>query len=196
MEHWRELARTVPGTLVLVIDSITTGLLSLFDRAHGKLQQVINMVLSLRRGLTVHLRPSAEQCPSEDLEEACRELDRLGTLHTAAGHLFVLCCAYLSLWGCPLWQTWEGRRTAAIDHAAEARRWLRSAAAHARAASAADRMADSFRRPSPGWDAWVLASLKHARCTIWMEMMAQSEVRRMRHAVILEFFDAWMILNQ
>lgn len=198
MENWRELARSVPRTLMLVVDGATTELLiSLIDRAHGRLQQVINMVLDLRRGLTVHPRPSDEQCPGEDLDEACDELGRLCTLHTAAGQLFVLCGSYLGLWSSPLRQrAWEDRRTAVASHAAVARRWLRSAAEHARAACASDRMAGSFLRRSPGWEAWVLGSLKHARCSIWMEMMARAEVRRMRHAVILEFFDVWMILNQ
>ena len=96
----------------------------------------------------------------------------------------------------PLWESWEVHRAAALDHAAEAQRLLRSAATHARAARAADRMADSFHRPSPAWDAWVAASLSHARRTIWVEMRAQAAVRRMCDAVALEFFDAWMILNR
>ncbi|KAG2586896.1 hypothetical protein PVAP13_5NG091467 [Panicum virgatum] len=197
MEEWRELARSVPGTLLLVVDGTTTRrLLASFDRTHGRLQRVVNLAVCLRSGDTDLGRPSAEPCPSVNVEETRRELDRLTALHGAAGRVFIICAMFLGHRADPLWESWEVHRAAALDHAAEAQHLLRSVATHARAARAADRMADSFDRPSPAWDAWVAASLSHARRTIWVEMRALAAVCRMCDAVALEFFDAWMILNR
>ena len=180
MEEWRELARSVPGTLLLVVDGTTARrLLASFDRTHGRLQRVVNLAVCLRSGDTDHGRPSAEPCPSVNVEETRCELDRLTALHGAAGRVFIICAMFLGHRADPLWESWEVHRAAALDHAAEAQHLLRSAATHARAARAADRMADSFDRPSPAWDAWVAASLSHARRTIWMEMRALASVCRM-----------------
>ncbi|RLN22444.1 hypothetical protein C2845_PM07G01090 [Panicum miliaceum] len=49
MEEWRELARTVPGTLLRVAEG-TIGLLGTLDSAHRKLAAFIRVVRSLQRG--------------------------------------------------------------------------------------------------------------------------------------------------
>ena len=108
MEEWRELARSVPGTLLLVVDGTTTRrLLASFDRTHGRLQRVVNLAVCLQSGDTDLGRPSAGPCPSVNVEETRRELDRLTALHGAAGRVFVLCAMFLGHRADPLWESWE-----------------------------------------------------------------------------------------
>ncbi|XP_062196696.1 uncharacterized protein LOC133899678 [Phragmites australis] len=203
MEEWRKLAEAVPGTLLIVAQDTTTGLLSTVESTHRKLAACVHVVGMYRTGARRNDigdatdAPLAGGFPSADLDGALRELARLGALHAWAGHVFVLYGARFGLQGVgdPLWQSWQQHRADTLGHAADALRRLRAAASHSRATEDAIRVARSFPRGSPDWNAWMSASLQLAPHAIVGTAMAFLALRRMRDAVAREFYDAWRALN-
>lgn len=94
-----------------------------------------------------------------------------------------------------LWQSWLGHHDEAARHVDEARRRLRSAmedlgAAHRVLFVIAGRPPGSA--PVVFWTSEAEQLLRRAEAEF---AVADNAVRRMREAVLLEFFDAWMVLS-
>ncbi|KAL6626800.1 hypothetical protein ACP70R_030526 [Stipagrostis hirtigluma subsp. patula] len=198
-EEWRELALGVPATL-LRVTGVITNLLETVDTAYSKLALGIAVNRRLRLGIEVNDNDFQDPPPvgtgaGTVIEFSRRELVYLRELHGKAGHVFAMYGALLGvLHGDPLWQRWEAHRAESLNHAAEAMQRLRSATSQARACGGAQVMAEVFPRLSPDWTSWIAATLNHYRRAIWEVTMARLALRRMRHAVNMEFFDAWMVL--
>ena len=204
MGEWRELARTVPGTLLRVAEG-TIGLLGTLGSAHRKLGAFIRVVGSLQRGGgsgdaiswdDVREQPNAGAA----LDDARRELVRLRELHSMASVVFVLCGGRARLApnpeADPRWQAWAGHRGETSGHGSRALQSLRAAASHVRASRDALLMARSLPRRSTDRAAWVAAAMNLWRRAIWATTEAMLAARRMRDAVTVELEDAWMVLNR
>lgn len=135
---------------------------------------------------------------SEHLDGAHGRIARLIATHAEAGHLFVHCAAHIGGLkggggGAPAWQAWEGHRADAVLHARDARWWL------CRAGGAVEAALDVFRvvegRSGSGSHRPREAKRlrRRARDDVSKALHALTD---MRHAIVLEFFDAWMVLNQ
>ncbi|RLN24996.1 hypothetical protein C2845_PM07G01080 [Panicum miliaceum] len=100
-EDWRDLAGTVPGTLMLVADG-ATGLLETVRTAHRKLAACARVLRVLETGGAIDA-DDLQEAPSAraSLEDACRELVRLHELHGRASHAFDLYDALLAALGTP-----------------------------------------------------------------------------------------------
>ena len=91
MGDWRELARTVPGTLLRVAEG-TIGLLGTLGSAHRKLGAFIRVGRSLQRGggNAINLGDVREQPNAGTvLDDARRELVRFRELHSMANVVIV-----------------------------------------------------------------------------------------------------------
>ncbi|KAL6627404.1 hypothetical protein ACP70R_031130 [Stipagrostis hirtigluma subsp. patula] len=200
-EEWRELARTVPTTLLEVFIGRTDQVNEMVDAARRKVTVSIYLARMSLIGVlvpenVVENPPPAGQNFSQVLEIARRRLHGLLELHASAGHVLVLYGAHVGLLqqGGPRWQNWEAHRADALDHAAEAMQRLRTAVSCAEASIDAIRVLGSFLPPSPDWNAWASATLNLYRRAMWAATMARLALHRMRGAITLEFFDALMIV--
>ncbi|CAL4951715.1 unnamed protein product [Urochloa decumbens] len=201
MEEWRELARTVPGTLLRVAEG-TIELLGTLDSAHRALAALIRVALSLLRGdadaVAVN-RGEVREHPDARamLDDARRALVRLRELHDMASQVFHLCATRLAPEAADaLWKTWSRHSGETSRHGSRALESLRSAASHARASRDALLMVRSLPRHSPEWTAWVLASMNLLRRAVWAATKARLAARRMRDAVAVELEDASKVINR
>ncbi|KAF8704934.1 hypothetical protein HU200_031178 [Digitaria exilis] len=199
MEEWRELARTVPDTLLRVAKG-TIGVLGAVDSAHQQLAAIVHVVRSLRRsdGLGAINWDDARHYPEAipTLDDARRELVRILELYSVAKQVFVLYGTCLGAEVHPLWQTWAGHGGETFGHGFRALRSLRSAASHARASRDALLMALSCPPRSPDWRDWISAALNLWRRAIWAGTKASVAARRMRDAVTVELEEAWIVLHR
>ena len=220
MERWRELAETVPGTLLTVALDTHGGLLGTVGSARTTLDAVARTLRELQeagaaqpgaiRDATAGLFVGAP--PSSALEGALRELARLEVLHAGAVQAYNLYArryAPVRATGGArealelLYQRWQDRLARAVLHARDARRKLRAAAAEARAAEDACRLLlRSFPHGAPD-DGWTSAAWRLALHAAVSAALALSALRRMRFAVALEIHDVWalergrsMLINQ
>ncbi|CAO2161092.1 unnamed protein product [Urochloa humidicola] len=178
MEEWRELARTVPGTLLRVAED-TINLLGTLDSAHQALAAFIRLALSLLRGDADAVAISREEVREQPnahatLNDARRALDRLRELHHMACQVFLLCTTRLTREADALWKTWARHSGEASRHGCRALESLRSATSHFRASKDALLMVRSLPRHSPEWTAWVSAALNLFRRAIWAATKARS----------------------
>lgn len=205
MEEWRNLARTVPATWLFVSNqtSVAGRIPRTIDQATHKLGAGIFLMQMRQWGFELNEnhwllgRPPAWYSAAAILDDARRDLLYLRTLHTSAGHVFLL---HRMIRGIhqddPVLLGWEAHRADAVRHAALALQRLRSAASHARARRHAFLVADAFPRLSPDWTDWLKAAVELARFAVRDAIVALHDARRMSRAVTLEFFDAWMVLNR
>ncbi|CAL4951636.1 unnamed protein product [Urochloa decumbens] len=203
MEEWRELARTVPGTLLRVAEG-TIGLLGTLDSAHQALAALIRLALSLLRGDAAAVAINRDEVREQPdaratLDDARRALVRLRELHDTASQVFLLCGTRLAAEADdpdPLWKTWARHHGETSRHGSRALESLRSAASHFRASKDALLMVRSLPRQSPEWMAWVSAALNLLRRAVWAVTKARLAARRMRDAVAVELEDASRVLNR
>ncbi|RCV24750.1 hypothetical protein SETIT_5G111200v2 [Setaria italica] len=191
---WRDLAGTVPGTLMLVADG-ATGLLETVRTAHRKLAACVRVLRVLEMGGAINA-DDVQEAPSAraSLDDARRELVRLRELHGTASHVFDLYHALLQgLEDEPRWRRWERRSGETSRHACHALRGLRSATSHLMASRNALLMARSFPHLSTDWTAWISAALNLLRRSMWASAMAAFATNQMRDAVAEELQDAWMV---
>ena len=130
MEDWRDLAGTVPGTLMLVADG-ATGLLETVRTAHRKLAACARVLRILEMGGAINA-DDLQEAPSAraSLDDARRELARLLELHGRARRAFDLYDVLLGLGDEPRWRRWERHSGETSRHARHALRGLRSATTH------------------------------------------------------------------
>ncbi|CAL4977921.1 unnamed protein product [Urochloa decumbens] len=202
MEEWRELARTVPGTLLRVAEG-TIGLLGTLDSAHQALATLIRLALNLLRGDAAAVAINRDDVRDQPdaratLDDARRALVRLRELHDTASQVFLLCGTRLATEANPdaLWKTWARHHGETSRHGSRALESLRSAASHVRASKDALLMVRSLPRQSPDWVAWVSAALNLLRRAVWAATKARLAARRMRDAVAVELEDASRIVNR
>ena len=209
MERWRELAETVPGTLLTVALDTHGGLLGTVGSGHTTLGAVAGTLRVLPegappgdiRGATAGLFGGAP--PSSALEGALRELARLDVLHAGAGQAFNLYARRHALARATggdrkalelLYQSWqEDSLSDAVLRAWDARRKLRAAAAEARAAEDACCVLRSFPHGAP--DDWTSAAWRLALHAAVSAALAFHALRRMLDAVALEIHDVWRMLS-
>ncbi|CAL4958270.1 unnamed protein product [Urochloa decumbens] len=179
MEEWRELARTVPGTLLRVAEG-TIGMLGTLDSAQQALAALIRLALSLLRGDAAAIAINRDEVREQPdaratLDDARRALVRLRELHDT---------------------TWARHHGETSRHGSRALESLRSAASHFLASKDALLMVRSLARQSPEWMAWVSAALNLLRRAVWAATKARLAARRMRDAVAVELEDASRVLNR
>ncbi|KAL6627401.1 hypothetical protein ACP70R_031127 [Stipagrostis hirtigluma subsp. patula] len=195
-EQWRQLARTVPGALLLVATSEADKVLTCLDSAHRRLLWTMAVdLLEIGRKGNPPQRPSGRSVPA-----SYGEVARLGGLHAAAGHLFALCAERLGLprgddAAGARWRAWDGRRSEAARHADEALRRLRSTMTDLQAAAQVLVVLQSRPPESPPRVAWTSEAEQLVRHAVGEVAAARDAVRRMRDAVFLEFFAAWAVLT-
>ncbi|KAF0920764.1 hypothetical protein E2562_036847 [Oryza meyeriana var. granulata] len=141
---------------------------------------------------TVRQRRRGITNTSELLDGANDKIARITATHAEAGHLFVHCAAHLGgLQGGAPWQAWECHRADAVRYAKDARCCL------CRAGGAVEAAGDVFRvvqwRSGSRLPREAKDLLRGARGDVSKALHA---LRDMHHAIVLEFFDAWMVLNQ
>jgi len=187
MEDWRDLAGTVPGTLMLVADG-ATGLLETVRTAHRKLAACARVLRILEMGGAINAA-DLQEAPSAraSLDDARREL------HGRASHAFDLYDVLLGLEDEPRWQRWERHSGETSRHACHALQGLRSATSHLLAGRNALLVARSFPHLSADWTAWVSAALNLLRLAMWASAMAMFATRQILDAVKVELEDAWMV---
>jgi hypothetical protein len=200
MEEWTALARAVPDTLLRVAAD-TIGLLGALDTAHRKVAAVINLLLGIRRGDVAAISLGSDGVREQPdartvLDDARRELDRLGELHHMASQVFVLYATRLGPEVDQQSQTWAGNHGKTVGHGSRALQSLRYAASHVRAGKDALLMAQLFPRLSPEWTAWASTALYLFRSAIVEEIKARHAARRMHDAVTVELEEALVILNR
>ncbi|OEL33145.1 hypothetical protein BAE44_0005836 [Dichanthelium oligosanthes] len=152
--------------------------------------------------LTGNLRQVPRGQPPQD---SSGEVSRLIALHAAAGHVFARCAARARRTGQlqgdddhddagALLRVWDGHRAEAVRHADEAMRSLRSATTDI--AAVLQVVSVVYRRPaeSPPRVAWASEAEQFLRPAAGEVAAALDAVRRMRHPLVLEFFDAWAVL--
>ena len=193
MEDWRDLAGTVPGTLMLVADG-ATGLLETVRTAHRKLAACARVLRILEMGGAINAT-DLQEAPSAraSLDDARRELARLLELHGRARRAFDLYDVLLGLEDEPRWQRWERHSGETSRHACHVLQGLRSATSHLLAGRNALLVARSFPHLSADWTAWVSAALNLLRLAMWASAMAMFATRQMLDAVKVELEDAWMV---
>jgi hypothetical protein len=212
MERWRELAETVPGTLLSVALDTGGGLLGTVCSAHTTLDAVAR---TLRRMLLEGAPPGdirdataglfCGASPSSVLEGALVELARLDVLHAGAGQAYNLYARRYALVRATggdrealelLYQRWQDHLRGAVLYARDARRKLRAAAAEARAAENACCVLRSFPHGAPDdWTlAWTSAAWRLALHAAVRAGLAFFALLRMHNAVALEFHDACRML--
>ena len=213
MERWRELAETVPGTLLSVALDTHGGLLGTVGSARTTLDAVARTLRELQeagaaqpgaiRDATAGLFVGAP--PSSALEGALRELARLDVLHAGAGQALNLYARRHALARATggdrealelLYQSWqEDSLSDGVLRAWDARRKLRAAAAEARAAEDACRLLlRSFPHGAPD-DGWTSAAWRLALHAAVSAVLAFHALGRMRDAVALEIHDVWRMLS-
>ena len=187
MEDWRDLAGTVPGTLMLVADG-ATGLLETVRTAHRKLAACARVLRILEMGGAINA-DDLQEAPSAraSLDDARREL------HGRASHAFDLYDVLLGLEDEPRWQRWERHSGETSRHACHVLQGLRSATSHLLAGRNALLVARSFPHLSADWTAWVSAALNLLRLAMWASAMAMFATRQILDAVKVELEDAWMV---
>ncbi|PVH39329.1 hypothetical protein PAHAL_5G480300 [Panicum hallii] len=192
-KDWRDLAGTVPGTLMLVADG-ATGLLETVRTAHRKLSACARVLRILETGGAIDA-DDLQEAPSAraSLDDARSGLVRLRELHGRASHALDLYDALLGLEDEPRWQRWERHSGETSRHACHALQSLRSATSHLLASRNALLVARSFPHLSAGWTAWVSAALNLLRLAMWASAMAMFATRQMLDAVKVELEDAWMV---
>ncbi|KAK3123415.1 hypothetical protein QOZ80_8AG0630460 [Eleusine coracana subsp. coracana] len=202
MEEWRNLAKTVPGTLFNVGVDIE-GLLVAVTITRSKLN-ALAMVLEGRRAeeaprgdigdnLSTLLGGAFLSLPFKDLDRAISELARLNALHARAGHAFFFYGGHVGLEGSDdnaAWLGWQQRHADALRHTQAALRRLRAAAWQARAAEDAIRSARSCSRGAPRWDAWMEAAIQLAIHAQFIVAMVFYRLLFMREEIAQEFHDA------
>ncbi|KAL6847960.1 hypothetical protein ACP4OV_022088 [Aristida adscensionis] len=193
-EAWRELARTVPGTLLLVATTGSDRALGCVDSSRRRLVAT-DVTDVLRLGQGGHPRPRRPAGLS--ITSSHGVVARLVGLHAAAGHLFALCAARLGLLprGDARWRAWEGRRAEAARHAGDALRRLRSAWTDLAAVAQVLLVLQGRPPGSPPRAAWTSEAQQLVRHAAGEVAAAWDALRRMRDAVVLEFFDAWAVLT-
>ena len=129
-EDWRDLAGTVPGTLMLVADG-ATGLLETVRTAHRKLAACARVLRILEMGGAINAA-DLQEAPSAraSLDDARRELARLLELHGRARRAFDLYDVLLGLGDEPRWRRWERHSGETSRHACHALQGLPSALRH------------------------------------------------------------------
>uniref|UniRef100_J3KWK8 Uncharacterized protein n=1 Tax=Oryza brachyantha TaxID=4533 RepID=J3KWK8_ORYBR len=180
-ERWRKLARTVPAVLMPIGTS---------RKAIRSTMKVKSAIKAVRR--TRSLSVSGEPSDYDLLDGAHGKIERISATHAKAGHLFVRCAAHLSgLQGGAAWQAWENHRADADRFANEARQCL-SRVESAIEAAGDVLLAVQWRRgrrlPQEARDL-----LHRAKDDV---SKALDALRDMHRAIVLEFFDAWMVLNR
>ena len=198
-EPWRQLARTAPGTLLRVATSEGEGVSKCLKSTHRRLRGY--SVADMLRERDAGNRPPTPRGRTVDASH--RKVKRLVALHDAAGHVLALCATRLGLR--PLrgrntdagarWRAWEERRAAAVGHAAEALRGLRSALTDL---TATVRILHVVSGKPPGFRAraaWASEADRLVRRATDEVVAARHALQRMRRAVVLEFFDAWAVLG-
>lgn len=187
-ERWMKLARTVPAILMRIGTS---------RKAIKSTMKGMKAMKAAKRGDGGVFSDQMRHA-SEHLDGAHGRIARLIATHAEAGHLFVHCAAHIGGLkggggGAPAWQAWEGHRADAVLHARDARWWL------CRAGGAVEAALDVFRvvegRSGSGSHRPREAKRlrRRARDDVSKALHALTD---MRHAIVLEFFDAWMVLNQ
>ncbi|TVU21738.1 hypothetical protein EJB05_31395, partial [Eragrostis curvula] len=201
-ERWRELARTVPGTLLRVAtsESAFTDVGSTAVKLRG---YTVADLLKDRAAAAGDGNGRSRLPPSKLADSSLRELERLAAQHDAAGHVFAHCAAHFGLTmeqgnddgdGAEArWKAWGEHRAEAARHSAEALRRLRSAMANLDAAARVTCVVSGGLAESPL--AWALEAERLLRQAGREATVALKAVPRMQDAVVLEFFDAWMLLS-
>ncbi|KAG2586898.1 hypothetical protein PVAP13_5NG086900 [Panicum virgatum] len=186
-EDWRDLAGTLPGTIMLVADG-ATGLLETVHTAHRKLAACARVLRILEMGGAINA-DDLQEAPSAraSLDEARREL------HGRASHAFDLYDVLLGLGDEPRWQSWERHSGETSRHACLALQGLRSATSYLLAGRNALLVAQSFPHLSADWTAWVSLALNLLRLAMWASAMAMFATRQKLDAVKVELEDAWMV---
>uniref|UniRef100_A0A0E0JEA0 Uncharacterized protein n=1 Tax=Oryza punctata TaxID=4537 RepID=A0A0E0JEA0_ORYPU len=182
-DRWMKLARTVPAILMRIGTS---------RKAIRSTMKAISAMKDAKRGgegFSDHMRHA-----SEHLDGAHDTIARLIATHAEAGHVFVHCAAHLGDLlggaGAP-WQAWKGHRADAVLHARDARWWLCRSGGAVEAALDVCRVVEG--RSGSGRPREAERLLRRARDDVSKALHALMGVR---HAIVLEFFDAWMVLNQ
>ncbi|RLN23295.1 hypothetical protein C2845_PM07G01060 [Panicum miliaceum] len=198
-ELWRQLARTVPGTLLRVATSEWDGVSKCLKSTHRRLlgYSVVEMLRTRDAGN----RPQTPRGRTVDASH--RKVRRLVALHDAAGHVLALGATRLGLRQLQggnadagaRWRAWEHRRAVAAGHAAEALRGLRSALTDLTAAVRVLHMVSGKPPKFRAREAWVSEADRLVRRATDEVVAARHALQWMRRAVVLEFFDAWAILS-
>ncbi|KAK3160396.1 hypothetical protein QOZ80_1BG0058940 [Eleusine coracana subsp. coracana] len=195
-ERWRDLAREVPGVLLRLAGSESEAILLCLESTDERLRShtVAELLETCRAARLGNIAPPPR---GRSIDTSHREVERLATLHDAAGRLFAYCAARLGLITAggdgvhAETRAWLGRRAEAARIAAEAQRRLRYASAYFVAAFRFLFLLSGWPSGSPLRVPWAYGVVELLRKAV----REAAAVRRMRHAVLLEFFHARRVLG-
>ncbi|KAF0920766.1 hypothetical protein E2562_036849 [Oryza meyeriana var. granulata] len=204
MHEWREIALKVPGTLMLIG---TAGMeaLRLIEVAARKFQERVGLLRELRQGTLVDVAvdnfadPDPEEVlPTEILEDAHREISQTAARHAKTHHVFVRYAAYLGIGiqDDPVCRSWDSHYQDAMGHTDKALKRVINAVSNAEAGKDAVAMIEILPYRCPLWEGWALEAQNLTTLATLNAALAMEDVRRARHDVALEFFDAWIILRR
>ncbi|KAL5227730.1 hypothetical protein ABZP36_015995 [Zizania latifolia] len=198
--RWRDLALTVPGTLMLVATRMEA--FNLIEVAQSKLDERAKLIRRIRQG--ARLETAVENfadpvpegvLPSDVLEDARRAISHSAALHASIGHIFVSYCKFLGINDEPPCESWNGHYHEVIEITDEALDRVSDTASQAEAVKDIVVIVGSLP-DSPLREHWALAGEQLMNLAANNATMALIELRQMRHTVSLEFFDAWTILRR
>ncbi|KAG8053413.1 hypothetical protein GUJ93_ZPchr0001g30052 [Zizania palustris] len=200
--RWRDLALTVPGTLMLV--STRMEAFNLIEAARTKLDERAKLIRMIRYGARLetaveHFADPVPEgvLPSDVIEDARRAISHNAALHASIGHIFVSYCKFLGINddepACERWKSHFHEAVAITDEALDS---VNDTASQAEAVKDIADIVGSLPVGCPLREHWALAGEQLMNLAANNATMALVELRRMRHAVSLEFFDAWVLLNR
>ncbi|KAG8053412.1 hypothetical protein GUJ93_ZPchr0001g32314 [Zizania palustris] len=134
--------------------------------------------------------PPAGVCPTVILEGVSRELVRLIELHGVAGHVFAVYGAHFGIQDDPR------RQSCQLPLHRGAAEGVLCPVAYLREHGRRPRGPGLAAPTVPPRNSWMSADEDITCRAVHEAAMTLQEVHRMRHAVVLEFFDAWMVLNR
>uniref|UniRef100_A0A0E0JE95 Uncharacterized protein n=1 Tax=Oryza punctata TaxID=4537 RepID=A0A0E0JE95_ORYPU len=202
LDKWQELARTIPGALMLVA---TGGLkaLRLIRDAHGKLQERVAVLRENLRQETPAAVPVEDNftepeggiCPTVALEDARREISQSTVLHAKTRHVFGRYVAYLGVQqDDPAYRSWDAHYEDAVDHIGKAIERVIDTVSNAEAGNVALIIMGNFAYRCPQWDVWASEAENFTAVAALEATMATNEVRCAHEAVVQELSGAWTIL--
>uniref|UniRef100_A0A0D9UWY6 Uncharacterized protein n=1 Tax=Leersia perrieri TaxID=77586 RepID=A0A0D9UWY6_9ORYZ len=208
MDAWEELALTVPGTLMLFGTGAMEAVKSI-EAAHRKLEAYVALTRTIRErmiregpaGATDAMEnfedpPPVGVLPGKILEYARREISSVASRHAMSGHVFVRYAAHHGIQHDPPCSSWDVHYRDAIRLTDDALGRVRNAATHAAAAVDAVKSAGLIANDIRQWNDWMLAAVDLGNRAVTNASQALVEVHDARHAVALEFFDAWKIVRR
>uniref|UniRef100_A0A0D9UWZ0 Uncharacterized protein n=1 Tax=Leersia perrieri TaxID=77586 RepID=A0A0D9UWZ0_9ORYZ len=198
---WRELALTVPATLMLI--STETESSRLIELARSKLHERLNLLRSIREGTSPKdaddnfVDPEPEVVlPTVTLEDARREITWNAAHHEMIRHVFASYAAFLGIQDNPLYSRWLARHHDAVRHTNLALKTLRAAASCFMIASDAVGMMGDLPYYCPLWGEWAWKGQTFTSGADLFANRALDAMCRARQAICEQFFDAWVILRR